>query len=107
MHQKPIITFGTSFAEICLPPKPPVDSSCMVLLLDQKAFWLKLDVTSEQYFVTALIQGTDEEAARYFVEVKIGNNASCKIDKKEIVARCAVHSMETKAWQVRVVLVVL
>lgn len=43
-HGIPSISFGTSSAEIALPPKTPIDNASLILVEDSKQFWLRLIV---------------------------------------------------------------
>lgn len=44
IHNMPLISFGTSSAEITLPPKKPVENASLILLEDKMSFWLRLIV---------------------------------------------------------------
>lgn len=102
-HKTPIISFGQSLAEIGLPPKPPIENACLVLTHDDQHFWIKLKFSNGQYFIAALMQNSPAEAFRYYLEVKIGNMESEKIRTKEIVTRCAVHSLQQMSWRVCII----
>lgn len=41
-HQIPTISFGSSSAEIALPPRAPIVNASLILLLDGKQFWIKV-----------------------------------------------------------------
>ncbi|XP_055588392.1 uncharacterized protein LOC129740674 [Uranotaenia lowii] len=100
-HGTPIITFGTSSAEISLPPRTPVDNACLVLILDGRKFWLKLisDPSSlGDIFISALLQGTEAECRNYALEVLIRKAGAHKILGKELISRSEVYSMECKSW---------
>lgn len=42
VHQLPVISFGSSSAEIPLPPRAPLENASLILLLDEKQFWVKV-----------------------------------------------------------------
>lgn len=44
VHRQPSIFFGYSSAEISLPPKSPIDNASLILELDGKQFWVKVNV---------------------------------------------------------------
>lgn len=99
-HKTPIVSFGQSLAVIGLPLKPPIETACLILAQADHSFWIKLKYSDGQYFIGALMQNTEMESARYYLEVKIGNMESEKIHTKEIVTRCAVHSLQNASWKV-------
>lgn len=43
-HHLPIILFGCSSAEISLPPRMPIERALLVLELDGKRFWVRVNV---------------------------------------------------------------
>ncbi len=43
-HQTPTIIFGSSSAEISLPPRLPIENASLVLEMDGKQFWVKVNV---------------------------------------------------------------
>lgn len=42
IHQVPTIFFGSSSAEISLPPRLPIENASLILQLDEKQFWVKV-----------------------------------------------------------------
>ena len=42
VHQHPTISFGTSSADISLPPRAPIENASLILLLDETQFWVKI-----------------------------------------------------------------
>ena len=42
VHRVPVISFGTSSAEISLPPRAPLENASLILLLEEKQFWVKV-----------------------------------------------------------------
>jgi hypothetical protein len=42
IHQLPVISFGSSSAEVPLPPRAPLENASLILLLDEKQFWVKV-----------------------------------------------------------------
>jgi hypothetical protein len=42
IHHMPTIFFGTSSAEISLPPRLPTENASLILQLDGKQFWVKV-----------------------------------------------------------------
>lgn len=42
IHKIPVIFFGSSSFEFLLPPRPPMENASMILLLDEKQFWVKV-----------------------------------------------------------------
>lgn len=40
-HKLPTISFGTSSAEISLPPRAPIENASLIMLLDGVQFWVK------------------------------------------------------------------
>lgn len=100
-HRTAVISFGEPYANIALPPRPPIDNASFVLQLDDIQFWIKLKFESGEYFIAALMQNSVSESVRYYLEVQVGNMTTEKILSKEIVTRCAVVSMEQKSWKVK------
>jgi hypothetical protein len=41
-HQLPVVSFGSSSAEISLPPRAPIQNASLILWLDGKQFWVKV-----------------------------------------------------------------
>lgn len=100
-HKIPIISFGTSSAEISLPPRSPVENACLVLALEQHQFWLRLDYNGDgDIFVSVLIQGDVEEARKYVLEIAISNSEKADIFRKELITRHQVYDMEQHSWKV-------
>jgi hypothetical protein len=44
VHRLPTIFFGSSSAEISLPPKVPIENASLILEVDRKSFWIKVTV---------------------------------------------------------------
>lgn len=42
IHHRPTISFGTSSAEISLPPRSPIENASLILVVDGKQFWIKV-----------------------------------------------------------------
>lgn len=42
IHQLPAISFGCSSVELSLPPRAPIENASLILLLDEKQFWVKV-----------------------------------------------------------------
>lgn len=100
-HRTAVISFGEAFANIALPPRPPIDNASIVLQLDDVQFWINLKFECGEYFIAALMQNSVAESGRYYLEVQVGNMTTEKILSKEIVTRCAVVSMEQRSWKVK------
>lgn len=100
-HRTAVISFGEAYANIALPPRPPIDNAGLVLQLDDIQFWIKLKFEGGEYFIAALMQNSVTESAKYYLEVQVGNMTTEKILSKEIVTRCAVFSLEQRSWQVK------
>lgn len=98
-HNIPIIDFGTSSATITLPPKKPVENSCLILVEQGICFYTKLELTDGDYFITTFV--TDEsECSKFYLEIKIGNaTANDSIQSKEIISRSTVLSLEKNSWK--------
>lgn len=92
-HNIPVICFGTSSAEISVPPKAPITNAALILVLDNKSFWFKLNYVDGSYHMQALYQGAECDAAKYYLEVNIRNVTGEKLLAKELVARNAVYSL--------------
>ncbi|ETN64835.1 hypothetical protein AND_003412 [Anopheles darlingi] len=100
-HRTPIISFGSASAEISLPPRTPVDNACLLLVLDGHKFWLKLvseTSTIGDIFLSALLEGSTEQAKSYALEVTIRKEGFEQILGKELISRSAVYSMVDKSW---------
>ncbi len=99
-HNIPIIDFGTSSATISLPPKTPVENSCLILVEDDISFYTKLELSDGDYFITTFAQADETECSKYYLEVKIGNAfPNDSIQSKEIISRSAVLSLEKSSWK--------
>lgn len=100
-HNIPIIDFGTSSATISMPPKTPVQNSCLILVEDDICFYTKLEFTDGDYFVTTFAQTDEIECSKYYLEVKIGNAiaSDASIQSKEIISRSVALSLEKKSWK--------
>lgn len=99
-HHIPIIDFGTSSATISMPPKTPVENSCLILVEDDICFYTKLEFTEGDYFVTTFAQTDETECSKYYLEVKIGNAiTNDSIQSKEIISRSVALSLETNSWK--------
>lgn len=99
-HNIPIIDFGSSSATISMPPKTPVENSCLILLEDDICFYTKLDVTDGDCFVTTFAQTNETECSKYYLEVKIGSAVTNdSIQSKEIISRSVALSMENNSWK--------
>lgn len=101
VHQVAVIAIGQAAAVVDLPPRAPIADASLVLRLDDHRFWIKVWLSADQaeYFVTCLIQSGPNEAARYYLELTVGNANANKILSKEIVSRCAVHSLQQHSWK--------
>lgn len=44
VHHLPTVFFGCSSAEISLPPRLPIENASLILELDGKQFWVKVNV---------------------------------------------------------------
>lgn len=91
-HNMPIIDFGSSSATISMPPKTPVENSCLILVEDDICFYTKLELTEGDYFITTFAQADESECSKYYLEVKIG------IQSKEIISRSVTLSLEKNSW---------
>lgn len=100
-HKVPIITFGTSTAEITLPPKLPVEYASLLLHKGQHSFWLRLICNPNgDLFTSALVQGSKLEAEQYVLEISITNVNESKIHRKELIARNEIFDLENHSWMV-------
>lgn len=104
-HKVPIITFGTSTAEISLPPKLPVENASLLLHEGSHKFWLRLICDSNgDLFTSALIQGSKSDAEQYVLEISITNTSESKIHRKELIARNEIFDLENYSWKVGIYL---
>ncbi|XP_059621152.1 uncharacterized protein LOC132264841 [Phlebotomus argentipes] len=97
-HGVPILTFGTTSAEISLPPKTPIENACLILQLEQKTFWLRLDISQGDLFTSALLQGPSSDCSRYLLEVVVQNVTSEKIMQRQLIMRNPVFSLQSHSW---------
>lgn len=44
VHRLPTIIFGCSSAEISLPPRLPIENASLILEMDGKQFWVKVNI---------------------------------------------------------------
>lgn len=102
VHRVAVIAIGQSAAIVDLPPRAPIADASLVLRADECNFWVKLRLSGDQseYFVVAMMQSGAVEASRYYLELTVGNANVERILSKEIVSRCAVHSLEHCGWKV-------
>lgn len=99
-HNIPIIDFGTSSATISMPPKTPVENSCLILVEDDICFYTKLELSDGDYFITTFGQTDETECSKYYLEVKIGNTAkNDSIQSKEIISRSVALTLEKNSWK--------
>lgn len=99
-HNIPIIDFGASSATITLPPRQPVESSCLILVEDETCFYTKLELSDGDYFITTFAQTDEMECSKYYLEAKIGNpTEQDSIQSKEIISRSVVLSLEKNSWK--------
>lgn len=99
-HNIPIIDFGNSSATISMPPRTPVEKSCLVLVEDEISFYTKLEFAAGDYFITTFGQTDEMECSKYYLEVKIGNATSNDtIRSKEIISRSVTLSLEMNSWK--------
>uniref|UniRef100_A0A1B0GQS0 Uncharacterized protein n=1 Tax=Phlebotomus papatasi TaxID=29031 RepID=A0A1B0GQS0_PHLPP len=97
-HGVPILTFGTSSAEISLPPRTPVENACLLLQLQQKTFWLRLDTSKGDLFIATLLQGPASDCSNYLLEVIVQNTAPEKLMQRQLITRTPVYSLQTYSW---------
>lgn len=99
-HNIPIIDFGGSSATISIPPKIPVEKSCLILVEDDICFFTKLEFTEGDYFITTFAQTDETDSSKYYLEVKIGNaSTGDSIQSKEIISRSVALSLEKNSWK--------
>ncbi|GAB0098996.1 uncharacterized protein DMENIID0001_148130 [Sergentomyia squamirostris] len=97
-HGVPILTFGTASAEISLPPRTPVENACLLLQLEEKIFWLRLDTSDGNLFTSALIQSPHSDSSKYLLEVIVQNVTAEKLMQRQLITRTAVHSLQSHSW---------
>lgn len=107
-HGVPIVTFGgeaAATAVIDLPPRQPLDGACLLLTRtdEQLPVWVRLHRFAEtgDYLLAAMAQTNDTEAAKYYAEVRVGVAGKMLehgLVAREMVSRCAVQSLQRKAW---------
>lgn len=100
VHRAAVVSFGDAVAAVVdLPPRQPLDGSCLVLRLHDIRFWVRLHYADGEYVLAALAQASDTEAARYDLEVRVGMAAvGERVVAREIVSHCAVQSLQCRAW---------
>ncbi|XP_055677810.1 uncharacterized protein LOC129786669 isoform X1 [Lutzomyia longipalpis] len=98
VHGVPLLAFGTASAEISLPPRTPVENACLLLQLEQKIFWLRLDASQEDLFTSALLQAPTSECSKYLLEVVVQNNPAEKLKQRQLITRNPVYSLQNHSW---------
>ncbi|CAO1433297.1 unnamed protein product [Diamesa serratosioi] len=98
-HKLPTITFGSSSAEISLPPRAPIENASLIMLLDGIQFWVKCVAdSSNNLFISCLMQSSQEFVHKYVLEIIIRKSAD-KILGMELINRNEIYCLETTSWK--------
>ncbi|XP_055381367.1 probable serine/threonine-protein kinase cdc7 [Condylostylus longicornis] len=102
IHGIPIISFGSHTADISLPLREPMNSCIIELELNEKLFWIKIDVDENgSILAIALFHGTEDESLTFMLEGQLRNRVDDKILEKEAITRSMVHSIMKNSWNIQ------
>ncbi|CRK88694.1 CLUMA_CG002400, isoform A [Clunio marinus] len=101
VHQHPVISFGSSSVEISLPPRAPIENASLILLLDEKQFWVKVVVadSNNDLFISCLMQAPFDYISKYVLEVAIRKSDGSKVPGVELINRNEIYCLETTSWR--------